>query len=643
VLYEMVSGRSPFRKDTTAETMTAILHDDPPALAGIGREIPQALEGIVTRCLEKRPEDRFQSARDLAFDLALLARISDTGTGPRPELVEAPRRVRRVVMAGAVLAASTLLVLLGLLLGRHSQKPSVARCQLLTYRRGYVSAARFTSDGKTVVYSASWAGAPTELFSVRLGGPESSPLGYSHADLVAVSPSGELALLRSSHSPRYRWMGPRFYETITLAVVPFAGGTPRDVDDTVLDADYSPDGRAMAVTRKTDKDWQLEYPVGTVRAIGVLPWGLRVSRDGKRVAFFQGGGVAVADAAGGSRTLAGDLYYHEGLAWSPSGDEAWYTDGNELRAVTLSGRKRVVYSQTMRMILQDVARDGKVLVTTEDKRGRIFFRGADDAAERELTWLDWSLMSDLSPDGRHVFFCETERGVGFKGISYLGETSGAPPMKLGEGVVPHPSPDGRAVAAVRYDKNEIVVFAVGPGATRTVPMKDVNVSSARLLADGKTIVFSGSEPSHGQRLWLTDLTGSKPRPVTPEGVLAVGMLVTPEGTHVVARFQDGSWLYPLAAGEPRRLTFVQADEAIAGFTADAGSAYVYHAREAPLLHVYRVDLRTGRRELVREIALGDRAGSGMAATLVFMTPDGRSYVHSTQQFLSELYLIEGLK
>jgi hypothetical protein len=216
-------------------------------------------------------------------------------------------------------------------------------------------------------------------------------------------------------------------------------------------------------------------------------------------------------------------------------------------------------------------------------------------------------------------------------------------MKLGEGVVPHPSPDGRAVAAVRYDKNEIVVFAVGPGATRTVPMKDVNVSSARLLADGKTIVFSGSEPSHGQRLWLTDLTGSKPRPVTPEGVLAVGMLVTPEGTHVVARFQDGSWLYPLAAGEPRRLTFVQADEAIAGFTADAGSAYVYHAREAPLLHVYRVDLRTGRRELVREIALGDRAGSGMAATLVFMTPDGRSYVHSTQQFLSELYLIEGLK
>ncbi|MDD5564998.1 MAG: protein kinase, partial [Thermoanaerobaculaceae bacterium] len=84
VLYEMLSGRSPFRKESTAETMTAILHDDPPALAGIGREIPQTLEGIVTRCLEKRPEDRFTSARDLGFALQAVAESAPREVARRP-------------------------------------------------------------------------------------------------------------------------------------------------------------------------------------------------------------------------------------------------------------------------------------------------------------------------------------------------------------------------------------------------------------------------------------------------------------------------------------------------------------------------------------------------------------------------------
>jgi serine/threonine protein kinase len=102
VLYEMLSGRSPFRKDTAAETMTSILHEDPPGLAEIGREIPQVLQGVVSRCLEKSPEDRFQSARDLALDLGLLARISEPGTGPQPGPARAAHRMRRWGVAAAM-------------------------------------------------------------------------------------------------------------------------------------------------------------------------------------------------------------------------------------------------------------------------------------------------------------------------------------------------------------------------------------------------------------------------------------------------------------------------------------------------------------------------------------------------------------
>jgi hypothetical protein len=642
VLYEMLSGTRAFSRDTAADTMSAILHEDPAPLGGTGREVPLVLQGMVGRCLEKSPEDRFQSARDLAFDLALLARISDTGAGPRPELVKAPRRVRRVVMAAAALAACLLLVLLGLLLGRHSQKPSVARCQRLTYRRGFVTAARFAADGRTIVYSAAWDGAPSELFSVRLGSPESTPLGYTHAELLAVSRTDELALFRDPRSPLTRWSISFRAGAATLAVAPFSGGTPRDLDDTVKDADYSPDGHTMAVSRFGDKNTQLEYPIGTVRATGGTSCP-RVSADAKRVAFFQGNKVAVVDTAGGGpRVLTGDLFYADGLAWSPSGEEVWYTDRNELRAVTLSGRTRVVYSQTMRLTLQDVAKDGRVLLTTWDRRERNFFRGAGETADRELTWLDWSLVSDLSEDGRLIAFFESEEGVGFKAVSYLRGTDGAPPLKLGEGCFPRLSPDGRFAVTVDFQKNEFVVYPVGPGAARTVPISGVNVGPPALLPDDATICFRGREPAHGERLWLTDLAGSKPRPVTPEGP-SMSRAVTHDGRYGQVRLGGAAWLYPLPGGQPRRLAGIQEDERIAAFGADSRSAFVYQPNDVPV-RVFKVDVATGRRELFREIPLSDRAGTNIASTpFVRMTSDGRSYIYSFDQQVSDLYLIEGLK
>ena len=562
----------------------------------------------------------------------------------------------------AAMAVGAGLVLLSLSLAWHPSNPSGPRFQPLTFRRGWVSAARFTSDGQTVVYSASWNGAPSELFSTRLGSPESVPLGYPHADLLAVSSTGELALLRSPGSLCFSslWAGFGSWSassrswpaSSTLALAPFSGGTPRELDDAGFGADYSPDGRSMAVARVTDTGTQLDYPLGTARAQDV--WGTypgwfmrsltvaRISPDGRRLAYFKGGTeLVVAELGGASKTLASNLR-PGGLAWSPDGSEVWFAGERTLRAVTVSGRQRVVYASADPVVLHDVTKDGRVLLTVIRMGKPMLFRGDKDAGERDLTWLDWSMPTGLSADGRLVVFWESEMGVGGVETVFVRDTGGAPPVKLGEGIDPCLSADGRLVAAVQRDQNEVVVYPVGPGVTRTVSVTGIQPRTACPLAGGKTICIFGSEPLRGMRIWLTDIGGAKPRAISPEGVRGVYPYVTADGQNAVARVGGAAWLYPLAGGQPRLLAGVPEDELIAALGADSRSAFVYRPGEMPL-RVFRVDLQNGRRELSREIGSVDRAGMGIMGSPVFLTPDGESYIYSPTSVLSVLYLIEGLK
>jgi len=644
VLYEMVSGKPAFRKDTTAETMTAILHDEPPAPTNIAGDVPPVLQGIVTRCLEKSPEDRFQSARDLAFDLAFVGRVLEPGAEPRtpPERRRAPRRwLAPVAGLGLVVLAFGG----GWLAGVGRARPQQVKFTPLTFRRGWVSSARFTSDGRTVVYSASWDGAPTELFSTRLGSPESSALGYTSADLLAVSPSGELALRRNSESP---WL----WSPSILAIAPFAGGTPRDLDESLYAADYSPDGGAMAVARATKRGTAVEYPVGTPRGDGVLgsasPGGsfysslVRVSRDGRRVAYLRSGvDVVVADANGSPRKVASAAAAN-GLAWSPDGREIWFDDDRRLRAVTLSGRQREIYSLPTRFALHDIAADGRLLVTVFDITVSVLFRDDRDGSERNLAWLDRSLPSDLSPDGRAVAFFESEAGVASVPTVFLRDTSGAPPVKLGPGQFPHFSPDGRFVAAVVPARNEIVVYPVGAGEPRTIRIVGIRVRLARPLSDGRTVCFWGGEPGHGERIWTTDGSGSGPRPIAPEGAQGTQRWLTPDGRYAVTKVRGVTMLYPLAGGEPVTLKGVLEDETIAAFTADGRSVFAYSVKAARK-EIYKVDVGTGRREFLRTLDTRDHAGTGLVAATVMMTPDGQRSVYAPDRWLSDLYLVEGLR
>jgi hypothetical protein len=642
VLFEMLSGRRAFQRDTAAETMAAILKEDPPEISTPESPLPPALERLVRHCLEKSPEERFQSARDIAFDL-------EGVTQPPGKMQPGPEKAPGKNRTGWALAGVMTLCLASALYFYFRPVPAKA-FHRLTFRRGWIHAARFTPDGNGVIYSSQWEDEPSEIFTARLDSPGSRALGLSGMELRAVSISGELALAQKS-----RVAGLPFAPIGMLARVPLSGSAPRPVEDNISFADWSPDGKELAVVRETDQGAQLEYPLGKIlyRSTGFVSQP-RIAPDGNRVAFMDHrlpndnrGGVAIVDRAGNKKTLTAEYLATEGLAWSARGDEVWFSAAQtgsrfDLRAATLAGRERVVYSAPVSIVLQDVFRDGRVLVTTVEQRCKMMFRGAAESIERDLSWLDWSLLSSLSQDGKLLTFFESGEGAGDTTLAYLRETNGSAAVLLGTGAFPILSPDGQSVVTWDPAAAAITIYPVGPGQARRIPLPGFTLSFAGLLADGKGLWFNGSEPSHGIRYHLIGLEGSKPRALTPEGVRSSNPGLVLNGKYVAGISGGRTVLYPVDGGEPRPLAGVSDRERIAGWSDDGQALFIYTRNNVPA-KVERVDLGSGKRELVKEITPSDRAGLAGGVNSLRITSDGRGYAYSYIQQLSELQLVEGLR
>jgi serine/threonine protein kinase len=250
VLYEMLVGKRAFQGETTAETMTAILRQEPPDLTALDAKLPPALDRIVRHCLEKDPDNRFQSTRDLAFDLESFSLPGQAGAAP------ATSKPTRRGAVGALAAAIPLAAAGAVWLDRRYSKSSALKFHRLTYRRGKIQAARFAADGHTIVYSAQWEDQPYQLFTVHDDSAESRPLGFSDAGLLGISSRSELAL-----GLNLRFPSP-FYNQGTLARAPLFGGEPRPLVDDVRFADWTPDGGDLAVIVETTKGWQIQLPPG---------------------------------------------------------------------------------------------------------------------------------------------------------------------------------------------------------------------------------------------------------------------------------------------------------------------------------------------------------------------------------------------
>src|ERR1700689_809883 len=285
VLYEMVTGKRAFSGNSKLSTLASVLHSEPVPLSQLGQGIPRDVERIISRCLRKDPQRRWQSMADIKValeDVLEELEAGKLGMAAGGAVVVPPQRsilglMRRVFLWPAVIV---LALLAGVYAGWRFLKPVQPTFERLTYRRGEIPSAKFSPDGRTVVFRAQWANEPPNIFSMRPGSREYRPLDLPEGRILAISSTGEMAIL----------LGPAANGTGgTLARVPLSGGAPREILENVNDADWSPDGSALAVSRTLDGKNRIEYPIGKVRfeSDGRPPSALRVSPQGDRIAFFE--------------------------------------------------------------------------------------------------------------------------------------------------------------------------------------------------------------------------------------------------------------------------------------------------------------------------------------------------------------------
>jgi DNA-binding winged helix-turn-helix (wHTH) protein len=546
---------------------------------------------------------------------------------------------RRWLLAAAAALALIGLGVLAYLIVQRGPSP-VPRFRRLTFSRGFVESARFTSDGN-VVYTASWEGQPSALFTVQIENRNARRLDGPGGRLVGISRSGEAAFLRDA----------------TLARAPLAGGPAKEILDNVVQADWLPDGTDFAVVRYHPGRSRIEFPIGTVLCEALSPTHLRIAPKGDRVAFLEHpifwddrGYVTVVDRAGKTTRLSGPWGSIEGLAWSPRGNEVWFTaarsgSDSALYAVDLGGHERPLAPAMGRLILHDVSRDGRALIERATVRMETRFRSEEDKEERDLSWLDFTSASDLSPDGRLLLFGESGEGGGPDYTVFVRRTDGSPPVRIGPGRPMGLSADGKWVLTIPLkDPSHIDLLPTGPGEARTV--KDEGIAeyeTAGWHPDGRSFFFTGREKASGQRrTFLRGLEEAKPRPVTAPGVGLGKYVLTPDGRSLVGGCEAGLCLYPLEGGEPQPLPNIEKGSSPVAVDSH-GRLYIRRvSKEKGVATILRVDLATGKSTPWKVLGPADRTGF-VSVGNVTISRDGRSYAYSCGRMLSDLYVAEDVR
>jgi serine/threonine protein kinase len=467
ILYEMLAGARAFRGETEVDTISAVLREEPAEIDLEQVHVPQAFRSVVRHCLEKEPENRFQSAKDLAFALETLAVSSGQKTARVPG--SKTRTANLLPWAiGGVLAAA-LLLLLGKQLRLEKPLPTYRR---VTFENGTVYSARFAPNGRSIIYTAAWNGEPLQLFSTVGDSLLAQPLNFKDASLLAVSPSNELAvLMHGIHGAHLETSNG------TLARAPLAGGSPREVLADVHWADWDAKGE-VAVVHRAEGHSRLEYPVGHIlyQSAGWISH-IRFSPQGNRIAFMNHpapwddrGSVCVVDLSGHVTVLSKEWESEAGLAWSPDGNEIWFTAvergrNRDLQAVNLSGRIRTLLDLPSALTLQDVSSDGRVLVTLNTERLAMAAATRNGTTDADLSWHDWNIAKDISGDGQWVLFEDASEAAGEHYAVAIRKLDGTPPIRLGEGSAGGLSPDGKWAISIFTGNPERLELLPRPAAT----------------------------------------------------------------------------------------------------------------------------------------------------------------------------------
>ena len=640
VLYEMVTGVKPFEGKSQISVAGAILEKDPEPISKLQPLTPPTLEHVVSACLAKDPEDRFQTAQDVKLELKWIA--EHPAQFAASEIIA---KQRPQYLPWAIAAAAIFLCVVGgwLLLGRTVPQPNY---RMVTFREGTLQNARFSHDGQTIVFSGQWEGEPPQVSTTRVGSPESRPLGIPTATVAAVSPTDELAVIEGCEAVFILDCGG------ALATVSLAGGAPRPIADHVAYADWSPDSKQVAIVLDDPNDAHLEFPPGHILYRQNSGWlgHPRFSPDGTLIAFenhpidSDDGTVDVVDLQGNRRVLSQGWLSIEGLAWRPDGKEVWFAattntagwaDG--IHAVSLSGKERTVLRFPWVRLL-DISRDGRVLLAHQNWRRQMVGLFNGDSAEHPYSWLDDSNPIAISNDGRALTF--TEAGelyyIDNDSQAYYRKTDGSPAVSLGSGSAVI-SPDGKSILTYGREK-KLTLQPVGLGAQRELPAPGLTgISHGTFSDNGLTIAYEGLAAGKEWNVYTQKIDGSQPTLIASRGHNAFPTLSADGSTLAINDGGSGIFLYHANKNQPERIKGTLPFEHPVQFVNGGRSLLVCNATGADS-DIALIDLVTGHRQLWKHLPSRTIGSSGVVA----VTPDLKHYAYGIPHYSTDLYLVENL-